>query len=83
VALTMKWMMIAAIVLLVVAHTTVVFAQQSQVPQQFPQVRNLEPFSAETNFMSLPGYLRWVVFQQQGQWLSHDEAARIVSQQGQ
>jgi len=27
--------------------------------QQYPQVAGLKPFTAETNYMSLPGYLRW------------------------
>jgi hypothetical protein len=56
-------------------------AQPGQGPQLQPTVANLEPFSAEANFMSLVGYLRWVVFQQTSQWLSHVEASRMVSQQ--
>jgi hypothetical protein len=34
--------------------------------QQYPNVSNLTPFSAQANFMSLPGYLRYVVNQQSG-----------------
>lgn len=49
--------------------------------QQYPNVSRLEPFSPEANFMSLPGYLRWVVFQQAGQWITYAEAERIVKQQ--
>lgn len=49
--------------------------------QQFPNVSSLEPFSAEANFMSLPGYLRWLVFQQTGQWITYAEAARVVREQ--
>ncbi len=49
--------------------------------QQFPNVANLTPFSAEANFMSLPGYLRWLVFQQTGQWITYAEAARVVREQ--
>ncbi|MGQ0572036.1 MAG: hypothetical protein ACT4P5_21230 [Armatimonadota bacterium] len=49
--------------------------------QQYPNVRSLEEFSAASNFMSLPGYLRWVVFQQTGQWITYAEAERIVKQQ--
>jgi hypothetical protein len=49
--------------------------------QTMPSVAGLEPFSAETNFMSLPGYLRWLVYEQSGQWLSMPEAARIVQEQ--
>lgn len=54
---------------------------QPGAPQLYPNVATLEPFSAEANYMSLPGYLRWVVFQQTGQWLSRAEANRIVNQQ--
>jgi hypothetical protein len=50
-------------------------------PQTFPVVANLDPFSPEANFMSLVGYLRWLVFQQTGEWLSNSEAARIVNEQ--
>jgi hypothetical protein len=49
--------------------------------QQFPNVSGLTPFSSEANFMSLPGYLRWLVFQQTGQWITYAEAARIVREQ--
>jgi hypothetical protein len=31
--------------------------------------------------MSLPGYLRWLVFQQNGQWITYAEAARVVTEQ--
>lgn len=49
--------------------------------QQYPDVSHLKPFSAESNFMSLAGYLRWVVFQQSNNWLSMAEAQRIVADQ--
>jgi hypothetical protein len=49
--------------------------------QQYPSVGNLQPFSAQTNYMSLPGYLRYLVHQQQGTWLTYAEASRIVDQQ--
>jgi hypothetical protein len=47
----------------------------------YPQVTGLAPFSPETNYMSLPGYLRWVSFQFAGSWIGYPEAARIVRQQ--
>ena len=47
----------------------------------FPQVTGLAPFGAETNYMSLPGYLRWVSYQMSGSWIGYPEAARIVKQQ--
>ncbi len=53
----------------------------SQTQGQYPSVSSLKEFSAEANFMSLPGYLRYLVFQQTGQWLTREEAVRIVNQQ--
>jgi hypothetical protein len=50
--------------------------------QQYPNVSTLAPFTAQTNYMSLPGYLRFVIHQQTGQWLTYSEAGRIVHQQG-
>jgi hypothetical protein len=50
--------------------------------QQYPNVTTLTPFTAQTNYMSRAGYLRYVSHQQTGQWLSYSEAGRIVHQQG-
>jgi hypothetical protein len=47
----------------------------------YPDVSTLQPFPAEANFMSLPGYLRWVTFQQTSNWLSYAEATGIVTEQ--
>ncbi len=49
--------------------------------QQYPNVSNLTPFSAQADFMSLSGYLRYVSYQQSNVWLTHTEALRIVQQQ--
>jgi hypothetical protein len=49
--------------------------------QQYPTVSNLTAFSASTNYMSQAGYLRYLVHQQTGQWLTYQEAGRIVQQQ--
>ena len=49
--------------------------------QQYPQVSGLQPFTPPTVFMSLPGYLRWQIFAEQGKWISHQEAAEAASQQ--
>ena len=48
---------------------------------QFPWVANLKPFSPQTNGMSLEGFLRHLVFQQTGKWISHLDATRVVPQQ--
>lgn len=47
---------------------------------QVPSVANLKPFSIEANFMSLPGYLRFLMHQQTGQWMTYAEAQRAVKQ---
>ncbi len=54
---------------------------QTQPSGQYPNVASLKPFTAEADFMSLPGYLRYLTFQQTGQWLTREEATRIVNQQ--
>lgn len=48
-----------------------------------PRVETLKPFSPETRFMSLAGYLRYLVFEQSGIWLSYAEAGRIIREQAQ
>lgn len=49
--------------------------------QQYPKIGNIKPFSAAANFMSLPGYLRYLMHKQTGQWLTYGEASRVVRQQ--
>jgi hypothetical protein len=56
-------------------------APSTSQPGQYPTVSNLKPFSAEADYMSLAGYLRYMVFQQTGQWLTREESQRIVAQQ--
>jgi hypothetical protein len=46
----------------------------------YADVRSLKPFSAETDHMSLAGYLRYLTHQQTSQWLTYPEATRIVRQ---
>jgi hypothetical protein len=53
----------------------------SGVAAEYPRVATLEPFTAQANYMSLPGYLRYAVHQRTGRWLSVPEAGRIVRQQ--
>jgi len=58
---------------------------QTQTPAQagqYPNVSNLKPFSQEADFMSLAGYLRYLVYQQTAQWLTRAEAVRVVRQEG-
>jgi hypothetical protein len=49
-------------------------------PGLVANVKNLRPFSAETAYMSLAGYLRYLTHQQTSQWLTYPEATRIVGQ---
>ncbi|MDR7520963.1 MAG: hypothetical protein QN168_00720 [Armatimonadota bacterium] len=46
-----------------------------------PRVENLKPFSPETQYMSVVGFLRYVVYQQTGVWLTHLEASRMLQDQ--
>jgi hypothetical protein len=69
------------IVVLVAGALLTLSAGVPALAQQYPNVANLKAYSAEANFMSLPGYLRWLVFQQTGQWISYAEADRVVRQQ--
>ncbi len=47
---------------------------------EMPSVANLKPFSIEADFMSLAGYLRYLMHQQTGQWMTYAEAQRAVKQ---
>ena len=76
----MKIMQKLAIIVLGVALLSTAFVGVASA-QQYPNVSNLTPFSPETNFMSLPGYLRYLNHQTTGAWLTYAEAARIVAQQ--
>lgn len=46
--------------------------------QPYPKVSNLKPFKAESNYMSLPGFLRFIFFVESGVWISHAQAVRNV-----
>jgi len=48
---------------------------------QYPSVSSVQAFSAESDHLSIPGYLRYLTYQQTGQWLTLDEAKRVVFQQ--
>lgn len=51
------------------------------LPAGFPDVSTLKPFTPQTNYMSLPGYLRWAVYQTTGIWITYAEAARVLAEQ--
>lgn len=73
--------LVLAIALAVTAAATLVAAPSAQA-QQFPSVAGLTPFSAECNYMSKPGYLRYRYFVSSGNWISYEEAARVAAEQG-
>ncbi len=75
-----SFLAIVAIVSVLVALAAAPVAAQ-QGGGQYPSVSGLTQFSAESNFMSLAGYLRWMTFKEQGIWLSVPEAKRIVAEQ--
>lgn len=70
-----------AIVVLVLTVLLLAVAIVPAFAQEVPNVATLKPFSAETSFMSLPGYLRWLLFQQTSEWITYEEAARMVNEQ--
>lgn len=49
--------------------------------QVIPDVRGVQPFTAEAQFMSLPGYLRWSYFVENNVWISRAEATALVRAQ--
>ena len=57
-------------------------APQAAQAQDYPNVANLTPFTAEANYMSKPGYLRYRNYVNTNNWISYEEAARIVAEQG-
>lgn len=71
--------------LLAVIITIVVFAALAMATtegeEMYPAVANvsgLTPFTAETNYMSLPGYLRYETFTVDKVWMSRLDAVREV-----
>ncbi len=49
--------------------------------QAAPSVRGLQPFTPQTRYMSLAGYLRWQYFKQNNAWISMEEAVQLVNSQ--
>ncbi len=74
-----SFLAVVAIVSVLVALAAAPAAAQEA--GQYPSVAGLTQFTAESNFMSLEGYLRWMTFKEQGIWLSVPEAKRIVAEQ--
>jgi hypothetical protein len=50
--------------------------------QNVPSVTGLTPFSPQTKYMSLAGFLRWQYYMQNDQtWISIEEAQELVNSQ--
>ena len=59
-----------------------VIAPKAAQAQDYPNVGSITPFTAEANYMSKPGYLRYRNYVNTNNWISYEEAARIVAEQG-
>ncbi len=76
----LRVVLLAMVLMLLVAIAVPAFAQ-AKPAGEYPNVASMAPFSAGTNFMSLPGYLRWITWKDQGVWITYQEAERIVAAQ--
>lgn len=55
-------------------------APQAQRPG-YPFVADRRPFSLDANYMSLPGVLRFLVYQRDGLWMTRLQAAAVIDDQ--
>lgn len=74
-------MVLSVMVIGITAQPAAAQDQASVVAGEYPDVSGIVPFTAEANFMSLAGYLKWTSFKDNGVWLSRLEAQRIVTAQ--
>jgi len=74
-------MVLSVMIIGITAQPAAAQAQTSMAGGEYPNVSSLQPFTAETNYMSLAGYLKWTSFKDNGVWLSRAEAQRIVTAQ--
>ena len=65
----------------VVASIALLASVRPASAQTIPNLRGLTPYTAETNFMSLPGYLRWQYFTENHVWISRAEATALANSQ--
>ncbi|MHB9134081.1 MAG: hypothetical protein ACYDBB_23675 [Armatimonadota bacterium] len=72
----MRFTLVLVIGMLLLGVTAPSFAQNAPT-----NVSGLTPFSAQTHFMSLSGYLRWQYFKENNTWLSAEEAQALVDAQ--
>jgi hypothetical protein len=69
------------LVVLVMVAMVMAVATMPASAAEYKDVSGMKPFAAESNYMSLAGYLRWMTFKEQGLWLSMAEAKQIVAEQ--
>ncbi len=77
-----KWRIWSLLIMGAIALAASAIKAKPVAAAEYPQVGELTPFSREANFMSLAGYLRYLVNLQDNVWLSRAEAQSIVEQQG-
>ncbi|MHB9134083.1 MAG: hypothetical protein ACYDBB_23685 [Armatimonadota bacterium] len=63
---------------IILAGITLIGLAAPAAAQVIPNVRGLAPFTAQTQYMSLPGFLRWQYFEENQLWISRAEATSIV-----
>ena len=64
-----------------IAPTITPLAPLAQVISGIPFVATQRAYSMVTNYMSLSGYLRWLVYQSSANWITASEASRMVKEQ--
>ncbi len=76
----MRKIIIGIALVTAMAASAVVAPKAAQA--QTVDVANITPFTAEANYMSKPGYLRYRTYVATNNWISYEEAARLVAEQG-
>ena len=72
---------IIGIALVTAMAASALIAPKAAQAQDIP-VANLTPFTAEANYMSKAGYYRYRNYAATNNWISYEEAARLVAEQG-
>ena len=78
----MRKFFIGATLVVATLATSLVVMPEAQAQANYPNVAALTPFTAECNYMSKPGYLRYRHFLNTGEFLDYPRAFAIVQEQG-
>lgn len=70
------------VMLALLAGLVLIGSVQPAAAQTIPKVQGLTAFAAETNFMSITGFMRWQYFVENNVWISRAEAAELARSQG-